>query len=57
MLEWYQPYNTFVTPGLDQAGGVNIAENQTVYAPILKPRIRRRTKPRRNHRNDRQPNS
>jgi iron complex transport system substrate-binding protein len=37
MLEWYQPYNTFVTPGLDQAGGVNIAENQTVYAPILSP--------------------
>ncbi len=35
MLEWYEPYNTFVTPGLDQAGGVNIAENQTVYAPVL----------------------
>jgi iron complex transport system substrate-binding protein len=37
MLEWYQPYNTFVTPGLDQAGGINIAENQTVYAPVLSP--------------------
>jgi iron complex transport system substrate-binding protein len=35
MLEWYQPYNTFVTPGLDQAGGINIAENQTEYAPVL----------------------
>ncbi|MCW4044368.1 MAG: ABC transporter substrate-binding protein [Candidatus Bathyarchaeota archaeon] len=35
MLEWYQPYYTFVTPGLDQAGGINIAENQTVYAPLL----------------------
>lgn len=37
MLEWYKPYNTFVTPGLDQAGGINIAENQTVYAPVLSP--------------------
>ena len=37
MLEWYAPYNTFVTPGLDQAGGINIAENQTVYAPVLSP--------------------
>lgn len=35
MLEWYEPYNTFVTPGLDQAGGINIAENQTEYAPVL----------------------
>jgi iron complex transport system substrate-binding protein len=35
MLEWYAPYNTFVTPNLDQAGGINIAENQTVYAPEL----------------------
>jgi iron complex transport system substrate-binding protein len=35
LLEWYAPYNTFVTPGLDQAGGVNIAENQTEYAPVL----------------------
>jgi iron complex transport system substrate-binding protein len=37
LLEWYQPYQTFVTPGLDQAGGINIAENQTEYAPILSP--------------------
>jgi iron complex transport system substrate-binding protein len=37
MLEWYAPYNTFVTPGLDQAGGINIAENQTIYAPVLSP--------------------
>ncbi|MGB9915476.1 MAG: ABC transporter substrate-binding protein [Candidatus Bathyarchaeales archaeon] len=37
MLEWYAPYNTFVTPGIDQAGGINIAENQTVYAPVLSP--------------------
>jgi iron complex transport system substrate-binding protein len=36
-LEWYQPYQTFVTPGLDNAGGINIAENQTEYAPILSP--------------------
>ncbi|MFZ7138067.1 MAG: ABC transporter substrate-binding protein [archaeon] len=35
LLEWYAPYNTFVTPGLDQAGGINIAENQTEYAPVL----------------------
>lgn len=35
LLEWYQPYQTYVTPGLDQAGGINIAENQTEYAPIL----------------------
>ncbi|MDG6223479.1 MAG: ABC transporter substrate-binding protein [Candidatus Bathyarchaeota archaeon] len=35
LLEWYQPYQTFVTPGLDQAGGINIAENQTEYAPTL----------------------
>lgn len=35
LLEWYRPYYSFVTPGLDQAGGINIAENQTVYAPQL----------------------
>ncbi|PVX24431.1 MAG: hypothetical protein CW691_07625 [Candidatus Bathyarchaeum sp.] len=35
LLEWYSPYETFVTPGLDQAGGINIAENQTEYAPVL----------------------
>lgn len=35
LLEWYQAYQTFVTPGLDQAGGINIAENQTEYAPTL----------------------
>jgi iron complex transport system substrate-binding protein len=35
MMEWYEPYYTFVTPGLDQAGGINIAENQTEYAPHL----------------------
>jgi iron complex transport system substrate-binding protein len=37
MLEWYAPYNTFVTPSLDQAGGINIAENQSIYAPVLSP--------------------
>jgi iron complex transport system substrate-binding protein len=37
LLEWYQPYQTFVTQSVYQGGGVNIAENQTVYAPILSP--------------------
>jgi len=35
LLEWYQPYQTFVTLSVYQAGGTNIAENQTIYAPIL----------------------
>lgn len=38
LLEWYTyPYETFVTQGVYQAGGYNIAENQTVYAPVLSP--------------------
>jgi iron complex transport system substrate-binding protein len=37
-LEWYDyPYQTFVTQGIYQAGGINIAENQTVYSPVLTP--------------------
>jgi iron complex transport system substrate-binding protein len=37
-LEWYDyPYQTFVTQGIYQAGGDNIAENQTVYSPVLTP--------------------
>jgi len=35
LLEWYEPYKTTVTPGLDQAGGINIAENQTEYSLTL----------------------
>jgi iron complex transport system substrate-binding protein len=35
LLEWYQPYQTFVTQSVYQGGGVNIAENETGYAPIL----------------------
>lgn len=37
-LEWYSiPYQTFVTQSVYQAGGTNIAENQTVYSPVLSP--------------------
>jgi iron complex transport system substrate-binding protein len=37
-LEWYgYPYQTFVTQTVYQGGGINIAENQTVYSPILSP--------------------
>ncbi|MDR0318786.1 MAG: ABC transporter substrate-binding protein [Nitrososphaerota archaeon] len=37
-LEWYDyPYQTFVTQSIYQAGGINIAENQTVYSPLLSP--------------------
>jgi iron complex transport system substrate-binding protein len=37
-LEWYDySYQTFVTQGIYQAGGINIAENQTVYSPVLTP--------------------
>jgi iron complex transport system substrate-binding protein len=37
-LEWYDyPYQTFVTQSIYQAGGINIAENQTVYSPVLTP--------------------
>ncbi len=34
-LEWYQPYQTFVTLSVYQAGGINIAEDEEGYAPIL----------------------
>jgi len=37
-LDWYTyPYYTFVNIGLYQAGGINIAENQTTYSPQLSP--------------------
>jgi iron complex transport system substrate-binding protein len=37
-LEWYDyPYQTFVTQSIYQAGGINIAENQTIYSPLLSP--------------------
>ncbi|MDR2700023.1 MAG: ABC transporter substrate-binding protein [Nitrososphaerota archaeon] len=37
-LEWCNyPYQTFVTQSIYQAGGVNIAENQTIYSPLLSP--------------------
>jgi len=34
-LEWYGYGRTFVTQSVYQAGGINIAENQTTYSPIL----------------------
>ncbi len=34
-LEWYGYGRTFVTASVYQAGGINIAENQTVYSPTL----------------------
>ncbi|MCS7095928.1 MAG: ABC transporter substrate-binding protein [Candidatus Bathyarchaeota archaeon] len=37
MWEWYRPYYTFISPAIYHAGGVNIAENMTVYAPIMSP--------------------
>lgn len=37
MIEWYKPYMTFQTTGIYQAGGINIAENISVYAPVLSP--------------------
>lgn len=37
MLEWYKPYMTFQTVNIYQAGGINIAENLSVYAPTLSP--------------------
>lgn len=37
MFEWYMPYLTFVSPEIYQAGGINIAENMTTYAPIMSP--------------------
>ncbi len=37
-LEWYgYPYQTFVTQTVYQGGGINIAENQTVFSPVLSP--------------------
>jgi iron complex transport system substrate-binding protein len=37
-LEFYSyPYQTFVTQSVYQAGGINIAENQSVYSPTLNP--------------------
>ncbi|MEM2351471.1 MAG: ABC transporter substrate-binding protein [Thermoproteota archaeon] len=37
MWEWYAPYWTFISPAIYHAGGINIAENMTVYAPIMSP--------------------
>lgn len=37
MWEWYQPYYTFISPAIYHAGGINIAENMTVYAPLMSP--------------------
>jgi iron complex transport system substrate-binding protein len=34
-LEWYKRYYSFQTPNIYQAGGINIAENITLYAPQL----------------------
>jgi iron complex transport system substrate-binding protein len=34
-LDWYDYGRTFVTASVYQAGGINIAENQTVYSPTL----------------------
>jgi iron complex transport system substrate-binding protein len=34
-LEWYGYGRTFVTQSVYQAGGINIAENQTTYSPTL----------------------
>lgn len=37
-LEWYgNNYRTFATQTVYQAGGINIAENQSVYSPNLSP--------------------
>lgn len=37
MWEWYAPYWTFISPAIYHAGGINIAENMTVYAPVMSP--------------------
>jgi len=37
MWEWYMPYYTFISPAIYHAGGINIAENMTVYAPVMSP--------------------
>lgn len=37
-MEFYSyPYQTFVTASIYQSGGVNIAENQSIYSPTLNP--------------------
>jgi iron complex transport system substrate-binding protein len=35
--EWYTNWQTSLVSSIPQAGGVNIAENQTEYAPMLSP--------------------
>jgi iron complex transport system substrate-binding protein len=35
LIEWYRPYQSFQTSNVYQAGGVNIAENISLYAPQL----------------------
>ncbi|MCW3998674.1 MAG: ABC transporter substrate-binding protein [Candidatus Bathyarchaeota archaeon] len=35
--EWYTDWQTSLVPSIPQAGGINIAENATEYAPILSP--------------------
>jgi iron complex transport system substrate-binding protein len=34
-LEWFKRYYSFQTPNIYQAGGINVAENITLYAPQL----------------------
>jgi iron complex transport system substrate-binding protein len=35
--EWYMDWSTVVIPDITQAGGINIAANESVYAPTLSP--------------------
>ena len=35
--EWYTDWQTEHVPSIAQAGGINIAENESQYAPIVKP--------------------
>lgn len=35
--EWYTDWQTSLVPSITHAGGINIAENETEYAPILSP--------------------
>ena len=34
-LEWYEPYRSFATLSVYQGGGINIAEEEVDYAPVL----------------------
>jgi iron complex transport system substrate-binding protein len=35
--EWYADWQTELVPSITQAGGINIAENESQYAPIVSP--------------------